>query len=231
MLRVGLTGGLGSGKSTVGQLFADCGAYILSADAIGREMMQPGQPVYAAILESFAGEPNAPPLTLPDGGLDRAALARYAFATGRIRELNRIVHPAVVAEQQRRIAAIADADGGALVVVESALIFEAEQEGRVPGFRERFDRLILVTAPEEARVQRFIARLSAGRVLTAEERTALEQDARRRIAAQMPDAQKIPFCDFVIENSGSAEELKQRVERICAALKAAQAREADPLRG
>ncbi len=231
MLRVGLTGGLGSGKSTVAALFAACGAYVLSADAIGREMMQPGQPVYAAILEAFAGEPDAPPLTVPDGGLDRAALAHYVFATGRIRALNRIVHPAVVAEQQRRMAAIAAADPDALVVVESALIFEAEQEGSVPGFRDRFDRLILVTAPEETRIGRFLARVSGGRVLAGEERTALEQDARRRIAAQIPDAQKIPFCDFVIENSDSAEALKQQVERVCASLKATQRREADPLRG
>jgi dephospho-CoA kinase len=220
MLRIGLTGGLGSGKSTVAQLFATCGAHILSADAIGRELMQPGQPVYAAILDRFGAEPGAPRLTHPDGQLDRAALARYVFAAGRLRELNQIVHPAVIAEQQRRIDAIAASEPNALVIVESALIFEADQEGSAPGWRDRFDRIILVTAPEPERIRRFLARAGEGRTLTAEETQALEQDARRRIAAQIADEAKRPHCDFVIDNSGAAADLRQQVESICSALHA-----------
>src|SRR5947209_14528079 len=94
MLRVGLTGGLGSGKSTAARLFAQHGAHVLSADEIGREMMQPGQLVYAAIVQHFG-----PAIVLSDGQLDRAALARIAFSEGRVEELNAIVHPAVIARQ------------------------------------------------------------------------------------------------------------------------------------
>lgn len=230
MLRVGLTGGLGSGKSTVARLFSACGAHILSADSIGRELMQPGQPVYAAILAKFSPASGAPRLTCADGQLDRPALARYVFTAGRIPELNQIVHPAVIAEQQRRIDAIAATDPHALVVVESALIFEADQEGTAPGWRDRFDRLILVTAPEPARIRRFLDRAGEGRALTAEETQALEQDARQRIAAQIADQAKRPHCDFVIDNSGSAEELREQVQRVCSALRAAQERAADSLR-
>ncbi len=88
MLRVGLTGGLGSGKSTAAKLFAAHGAHVLQSDAIGRELMQPGQAVYAAIVQHFG-----PGVVLPDGRLDRAALAQIAFAEGRVEELNAIVHP------------------------------------------------------------------------------------------------------------------------------------------
>ena len=102
MLRVGLTGGLASGKSTVAGLFARRGVHILNADQIGRELMQPGQPVYDAILAHFRGYSRRAPLTLADGQLDRSALARYVLSTGKLDELSRIVHPPVVAEQERR---------------------------------------------------------------------------------------------------------------------------------
>src|SRR5271156_201207 len=94
MLRVGLTGSLGSGKSTAARLFAAHGAHVLQSDVIGRELMQPGQAVYAAIVERFG---NA--VVLPDRQLDRGALAKIAFTDGRVEELNAIVHPAVIARQ------------------------------------------------------------------------------------------------------------------------------------
>jgi dephospho-CoA kinase len=137
MLRVGLTGGLASGKSTVASLFARRGVHILNADQIGRELMQPGQPVYDAILAHFHGYPDAPPLTLADGQLDRSALARYVLSTGKLDELSRIVHPPVVAEQERRIQLISVADPDAIVMVESALIFEADRAKTAPGFSHR----------------------------------------------------------------------------------------------
>jgi dephospho-CoA kinase len=214
MLRVGLTGGLGSGKSTVAAFFVAHGVRLLEADAIGREWMRPGRPVYQAILQHFQGLPGAPPLLLPDGQLDRAALARYVFSTGRIHELDRIVHPPVVAEQERRTQEIYAQDRDAIVMVESALIFEAERAGTAPGLRQRFDQIVLVTAPEAARVARAVGRMAQGRDLTLDERAAIEEDVRRRMAAQIPDAEKLPYCDHVIDNSGPLEETRAAVERI-----------------
>jgi dephospho-CoA kinase len=212
MLRVGLTGGLASGKSTVADLFARHGVHILNADQIGRELMQPRQPVYAAILSHFRQYPDAPPLMLEDGQLDRSTLARYVLSTGRLEELSRIVHPAVVAEQERHMDTIFGNDPDAIVMVESALIFEADRARTAPGFSRRFDKLILVTAPENVRLARYLAR--GGKTLSAEQRVALEDDGRKRIAAQIPDREKAPLCDFVIENSESVEKLEAEVRHI-----------------
>ncbi|MGH9616026.1 MAG: dephospho-CoA kinase [Acidobacteriaceae bacterium] len=212
MLRVGLTGGLASGKSTVAELFARRGVRSLNADQIGRELMQPGQPVYAEILSHFGTPPEVPSFTLADGSLDRSALARYVLSTDRMEDLTRIVHPAVIAEQERRIETIFQADPDAIVMVESALIFEADRAGTAPGFRRRFDRLILVTAPEKLRLARYLARI--GEAAPAEEKLALEEDFRKRIAMQMTDGEKAPLCDFVIENSGPIENIDADVERI-----------------
>ena len=212
MLRVGLTGGLTSGKSTVASLFARRGVHILNADQIGRELMQPGQPVYDAILAHFHGYPDAPPLTLADGQLDRSALARYVFSTGKLEELSRIVHAPVVAEQERRTQRIFSSDPDAIVMVESALIFEADRAKTAPGFSHRFDKLILVTAPEDVRLARYTTR--GDKVLSAKELAALEEDGRKRMAMQMTDQEKAPLCDFAIENSGSLEHLESEVEMI-----------------
>jgi dephospho-CoA kinase len=113
MLRVGLTGGLGSGKSTAARLFAALGAHVLQADAIGRLMMEPGESVYAAILAHFGDS-----VVAADGTLDRKALARIAFAEGRVEELNAIVHPAVIARQAELSEAIFARDPEAVVIVE-----------------------------------------------------------------------------------------------------------------
>jgi dephospho-CoA kinase len=219
MLRVGLTGGLGSGKSTIARLFAQQGVQILEADSIGRELMQPGQPVYRELLAHFTQYPDAPPLVLADGQIDRPALAKFVFSTDRLHELNRIVHPAVIAEQERRMEAIFSKDPGAIAMVESALIFEADRAGTAPGLRRRFDKLILVTAPERVRLARYVARASAGRVPSNDERIALEEDGRRRMAMQTKDEEKAPFCDFVIENSESEQVVAANVHQILTELR------------
>lgn len=210
MLRVGLTGGLGSGKSSVARVWAEEGVPVLEADAIGRSLMAPGTPVHAAIIEAFGAD-----VMLPDGRLDRSALAREAFRGGRLAELNRIVHPAVLAEQERHLRLLGEA-GCALAVIESALIFEVAQEGRP--WRERFDKLVLVTAPEEARVARFAARAP-----DAEQHTEIAAEARRRIAAQMPDAAKRDAADFVIDNSRTLVLLRREALRVLRALQQAAA--------
>jgi len=217
MLRVGLTGGLGSGKSTVARLFAKRGAHVLEADAIGREMMQPGQPVYDAIVQHFG-----PKVRLPDGQLDRAALARISFEEGRVEELNAIVHPAVIARQATLAQEIFDRDSNAVVMVESALIFEtkhSEAAGQsvsmAPApWKTRFDCIVLVTAPDEVKIERYLQRLAAGRPLSPERRAELAADARSRLARQVPDEQKIPLCDFVIDNAGSLTELEEQVDEL-----------------
>ena len=214
MLRVGLTGGLGSGKTTISAMFAAHGAHILSADEIGRGLMQPGNAVFGEIVRVFGTS-----IVTNSGSIDRAALARSAFASGRIEELNRIIHPAVIAEQEHRAQQIFARDCNAVVIVESALIFEASRGENIPGWHERFDKLILVTSPERLKLDRFIARVSAGRTLSQAERTAIEVDGRARMAAQIPDAAKIPLCDYVLENSGSLKKTEEAVARIWADLK------------
>ena len=214
MLRVGLTGALGSGKSTVAAILREHGLHVLEADAIARAMMQPGHEVFRRIAEHFG-----PSVVRPDGTLDRQRLAALAFGEGRLDELNRIVHPPVIAEQDRLTADIFSRDPNAIVVVESALIFEAEAWGTVPGWRQRFDRIVLVTAPDDLKIQRFLARILPAHV-TADQRAAAESDARRRLAAQLPDAVKIPQADFVIDNSGSLEAIRLQVEPLCARLRA-----------
>ena len=212
MLRVGLTGGLGSGKSTVASLLRNRGCVILEADAIARGLMQPGQAVYRAIAEHFG-----PAVLRPDGALDRARLAELSFHEGRLAELTRIVHPPTIAEQERQMETVFARDPQAVVVVESALIFEAEAWGTVPHWRRRFDRVVLVTAPDDLKVRRYVDRiLPAG--ATPAMRADAESGARARLAAQLPDAVKTPRSDFVIDNSGDRAALRNQVDRIAAEL-------------
>jgi dephospho-CoA kinase len=216
MLRVGLTGGVGSGKSAVALVWAATGVPVLEADALGRALMQPGERVHAAIVDAFGTG-----MMRPDGQLDRAALAREAFAGGRLKELNAIVHPAVIIAQEEKLRELAAEGEHALAVVESALIFEASGEAlgeasgealeapfekvspelqpTVPGWRERFSKLVLVAAPAAVRVERFVAR-AGGPDAGEAEKSQLRDDARRRMAAQLPDEWKRSRCDYVIEN-------------------------------
>ena len=208
MLRVGLTGDLGSGKSTVARLLAAHGAHVFSADEIGRALMHPGQPVFAAIVERFG-----PGILHGDGTLDRAALARLAFdpAHPRIDELNAIVHPAVLAEQARLVAALEQRDPHAIAVVESALIFSTPHAGAA-GWRARFDAVICVTAPEALKLERFLHRVAAGRTLSEAERATLLADARQRLAAQTNDTHAAD-C-LLLENTGTLTSLEQAVDTL-----------------
>jgi dephospho-CoA kinase len=240
MLRVGLTGGLGSGKSTAARLFASLGAHVLQSDAIGRELMEPGQAVYTAIADHFGKG-----VVQQDGRLDRLALAKIAFDDGRVEELNAIVHPAVIARQATLSEAIFQQDRRAVVMVESALIFETKygetkygetkygetkysarnrgnpQATESTRWHNRFDRVILVTAPEEVKIARFVARSAAGEIITAERRAKLEAEARLRLAQQIPDEQKSALCDYVLTNGGSLMELEWQVDQLWPILKAA----------
>jgi len=213
MLRVGLTGSLGSGKTTVAASFREHGFHILEADAIAREMMQPGHEVYRRIAEHFG-----PSVIRPDGSLNRPRLATLAFNEGRLDELNRIVHPPVIEEQERLMNEIFAGDPRAIAVIESALIFEAEARGTVPDWRQRFDRVILVIAPDDLKIQRFLARILPAHA-KPEEHAAAERDARQRLAAQLSDAVKIPSSDFIIDNSGPLEATRLQAEHIAMKLR------------
>ncbi len=205
MLRVGLTGGLGSGKSTAARMFADRGAIVLQSDVIGRELMQPGQAVYAAIVERFGAG-----VVRPGGQLDRPELARLAFAGGEAEALNAIVHPAVIARQEELMRAM---PVDSIVVIESALIFETTYAGAA-GWKGRFDKLVLVTAPEALKIARFLERSGA----TPDTAEALQLEAKRRLALQIPDAEKSAQCDFVVINDGDLSGLERQVGRIWQAL-------------
>ena len=219
MLRVGLTGGLGSGKSTVAAFLRELGAHVIEADALGRQLMEPGHDVYSQIVHTFG-----PQVVSADGQLNRAKLAELAFRGGRLHELNAIIHPAVIAAQQKMMDEIFEQDPAAIAVVESALIFEVvrdaiargEKEGILADWRRRIDLVVLVTAPDAAKIARYVARIN----LSGPAREAAEADARLRLAQQIPDAEKIALSDYVIDNSGDKAALYDQVAGLWQSLKA-----------
>ena len=218
MLRVGLTGGLGSGKSTVAGYLRTLGAEVVEADELGRALMEPGQPVYAEIVRVFG-----PEAVSPDGRLNRARLADLAFKGNRLQDLNAIVHPAAIAAQRKWTEAVFARDPKAVAVVESALIFEVERDARLRGetegvlsnWRRRFDRVVVVTAPDEVKIARYAARFSpdpAGR-------EAATADARNRLAHQISDAEKGRCADYILENTGDRAALEAQVTQLWYRLK------------
>jgi dephospho-CoA kinase len=219
MLRVGLTGGLSSGKSTVAVFLRALGAEVIEADELGRELMEPGQSVFSSIVENFG-----PEVVLPDGRLNRARLAELAFKEGRLQELNAIVHPAVIAAEECWMEQVFTRNPAAVAVIESALIFEVERDARVRGesesvladWRRRMARVIVVTAPDEVKIARYATRLCPDGV----GREAAEADARRRLAHQIPDAVKAARADYVLENAGDMAALRAQVEALWPQLQA-----------
>ncbi len=224
MLRVGLTGGLGSGKSTVAAMLRELGAQVIEADALGREVMEPGHEVYDQIVARFGHE-----VVNPDGHLNRARLADLAFRHDRLQELNAIVHPPVIEAQRRWMDEVFASDPAAVAVLESALIFEVARDALARGdrdsvladWRRRIDRVIVVTAPDELKIARYAARVapnSAGEIATDPD--AIEADARNRLAHQVPDAEKAAQADYVLDNSGDIAALRSQVEALWPRLQA-----------
>src|SRR5580692_7360215 len=197
MLRVGLTGGLGSGKSTVAAMLRELGAHVIEADALGREMMEPGHEVYAEIVRHFGTD-----VVNPDGQLNRARLAELAFRQGRLQELNAIVHPPVIEAQRRWMAEVIARDPKAVAVIESALIFEvvrdararSDKESALADWRRRMDRIIVVTAPDAVKIARYAERVG----IAGADRATIEADARNRLTHQVPDAEKAAEADYVL---------------------------------
>lgn len=208
MLRAGLTGDIGSGKSTVARMLAERGAVVLSSDEMGRELMQPGQRPFDQIVAAFGNE-----VVAADGTLDRKKLAAMAFDAKqpRVEELNAIIHPAVIEAQVERLEELARKEPHAIAVVESALIFSTLY-GPYGSWRERFDCVLLVEAPDEVKIARFVDRIAAGRVLTAAEREGFEEDARRRLQVQRLTV--YPGDCMVLHNDGDVELLEQQVDVV-----------------
>ena len=200
MLRVGLTGGIACGKSTVARMFSDLGVHVIQSDRIAHELYRPGELVYEEIVKRFGRE-----IIRPDGEIDRPALAAVVFGQNRIEELNRIVHPAVIEKQQEWMRGIAAREPDATVMVEAALIFEAGAKGR-------FDKMIVVTCKPEQKAGRFAARAEL-------DEAAAQAEVERRARAQIPDEEKASRADYVIDNSGSLEQTRQQVANIFEELK------------
>jgi dephospho-CoA kinase len=205
---VGLTGGLACGKSTVGELMAARGAHVIEADKVAHQLMSPGQAVYEEVVRLFGREI----VNESDGTINRPKLAEIAFGSGRIEELNRIVHPAVIEHQLRWMDELAAKDPHAIAVWEAALILEADVRGR-------FDKLVVVTCKPEQKIERFVHRaLKTSDGPFAE--ISARQEAQRRIEAQKSDEEKIKAADYVIDTSGSVANTEKQVEKLMLGLKA-----------
>jgi dephospho-CoA kinase len=205
MLKVGLTGGIAAGKSVVGEMFVALGARLVQADRIAHSLMQPGEAVYNEVVRHFGRE-----ILNRDGSVNREKLAEAAFGpakkaagsklASRIEELNRIVHPVVIRSQDAWMQEMGRQDPHAVAIVEAALILEA-------GAGEHFDRLVVVTCNEEQRVARFAARQKI-------DLEAARKEVARRMAAQLPDEEKIKAADYVVDNSGSIENTREQVRDV-----------------
>jgi dephospho-CoA kinase len=192
MLRIGLTGGIGAGKSALSSTFAKYGAVIVDGDVIAREVVQPGTEGLAALVEAFGSD-----ILLPDGALDRPALAAKAFRDDAARQtLNGIVHPLVGKRRQEIIASVAANSGDVVVVEDIPLLVES-------GMAPMFPLVVIVYADVEVRLRRLV-----------DQRGMAEDDARARIAAQADDAQRRAVADIWLDNSGSPEKLVQRAHDV-----------------
>jgi dephospho-CoA kinase len=188
---LGLTGGIASGKSSVADFFVACGAILVSADLLAREVVNPGSPTLEKLVEAFGED-----ILAPSGSLNREALAQRAFADPVARRrLESITHPAIAHLAECRLAALKAAPHD-LIVYEAPLLFEAGAESRVD--------LVLVVVVDQATQ---LARLQQRNRLSAEE-------ARQRIASQWPQADKVQKADFVIDNSGTLAQTRSMVEGL-----------------
>lgn len=203
MLKVGLTGGIASGKSAVGEMLVGMGAHLVQADRIAYSLMQPGEAVYNEVVRHFGGE-----ILNPDMSINRFKLAEAAFGpagdggnrASRIEELNRIVHPAVIRAQNEWMQQMGVQDRHAVAIVEAALILEAK-------VGDQFDRLIVVTCNADQRAARFAARQKI-------DLETARKEVVRRMAAQLPDEEKIKAADYVIDNSGTLDRTRQQAEKV-----------------
>ncbi|CAB4822943.1 MAG: dephospho-CoA kinase [Actinobacteria bacterium] len=194
MKRIGLTGGIGSGKSSVASLLLEHGAIVIDADAIARELVEPGQPALDALVAEFG-----PGVLTPVGTLSRGELAKLAFSDPEAtKRLNAIMHPLIGEESARRIQAVPES---AVVVYDMPLLVETNQ-------RDLVDLVVVVDVPEQLQIERAVSL------------RGLDQgDVERRMQAQVSRDERLAIADYVIDNSGSLDELKASVAGLWADLK------------
>jgi len=192
VLRVGLTGGLATGKSHVAAILAQLGCRFLSADQVGHQVLQPGGEAYDDVVKEFG-----PGMLSPDGRISHKLLAAQVFdRPERLEKLNSLVHPHVIEREQRWLAEIEAFEPGVIAVIEAAILIET-------GSHKRFDRLILTVCPENVQLRRHMARSGD-----------TEVETRARLARQMPLEAKLPFAHYVIDTSGSGEETAAQVRQV-----------------
>jgi dephospho-CoA kinase len=199
---IGLTGGIGSGKSTVARMFEKLGATVLDADAVVHELQARGSALLAEIEAAFGAQ-----VIRPDGSLDREALAAIVFRNEDARSrLNAIVHPRVAMELAQR-AADARASGASAIVLDIPLLFESRDAGYGTTAQVPFDATVVVYVPESLQIERQVTRDGRDR-----------EEALRRVRAQMPLAEKRRLADFAIDNSGALEETERQVREVFRAI-------------
>ncbi len=192
MTNIGLTGGIGSGKSTVAKLFQKRGAHIMDLDLIAHHVEEPGGDAWKGIVAHFGKE-----VLTPEGKVNREILGEIVFKNrAKLEELNLIVHPAVNTEWKRRINDVLQRDGHAIIISDIPLLIEA-------GIYKRMDLVILVYVGTEVQIERVMKRNGYSR-----------QEALDRLNSQMPLSDKIPFADFVINNEGTLKETEKAVEEV-----------------
>jgi len=197
MLIVGLTGGVASGKTTVSQVLKEEGAYIIDADQIARELVQPHKPAWSELIKAFGQE-----ILQEDGSIQRKKLADKVFVDPKQRKLlNQILHPRIKEEMDRRTKEIGEKDPQAIVVIDAPLMVEL-------GDHREMDRLIVVTSTQTQQIER----------LKDRDRTNTEE-ALRIVSSQMPLEEKLKFADYVIRNEGSMEKTKKRAKEVYQELK------------
>lgn len=191
MVLVGLTGGLATGKSTVARLFQECGAVVIDADILARQVVEPGKPAWRDIVREYGRE-----VLNPDKTLNRHALARIVFSNpSKLRRLNAIVHPRVAREQTRLTREILRKDPHAVVIYDAPLLIEA-------GAHKGMDRIIVVTADQKTQIDRLQKRNHLSRM-----------EALRRIRAQMPIRRKAKLADYVFDGRLPLTQLRPAIRR------------------
>jgi dephospho-CoA kinase len=191
MLRVGLTGGIATGKSTLAKIFEKLGAWVIDADAIAHELQRPYTPIWKEIVGVFGEK-----ILRVDQSIDRSGLGRIVFSDPEKRaRLEQIMHPAIIAQEEERMSEWERSGKVQIAMVEEALLVET-------GSFRRFHKVVLVVASEETQIERL------------RQRGLMEKEALSRIRSQMPLSEKVPFADYLIENSGEISEAERKAGEV-----------------
>ena len=193
MLRVGLTGGIATGKSTVGEMFVELGCHLIDSDLITHQLFEPGQRVYNAVVNAFG-----PRILATDGTIDRRILGNIVFKEDpeARQKLNSLVHPAVIQRQQDWLMEVQEKDPTGIAIVDAALMIEV-------GTYKNYDKVIVVVCNPEVQKQRLM------------QRSGLKEDEiDARIRSQMPMSEKVKYADFVIDNSSDLSNTRRRVVEV-----------------